>query len=238
MQTRNSNPQADWPEALLRSLLEQGSVHIGEIAIERDGSDFVLLGPPGEVERQEMDLPTEAFRQWVRRTEEGAYRPLSGALTLRRGWKRRCAGLAQLIEDLDAIYPMALQHLHLFRQGRLPGVGPSEVLARQGVLKDGEEAEPALAETVTASLCSRCARVPAWGDRPNMAANAIPCPEPCSLWVSLYRVGAGWGDERPEPAEPDLAVGFAEFTKPGNPTREALLRHLVAPSDGVSGKTP
>lgn len=231
MEPSMSRPEPEQPGALLCRLLAEGPLRLGQVTVESDGAGFLLLGPPGASERSDVDLPTESFRQWIRQTEDGAYRPLSGALSLRRGWRRSCATIEQLVKDLEVIYPMALCHLHLNRRGRLPVVEPGEILLRQSVLKQGEEVATALSESVTASLCANCVRAPVWAGESAEESGTIPCPEPCSFWVSLYREAAGWGEARPASSPPDDTAGFADFARPGNPVREALLHRLATCGD-------
>lgn len=219
------------PIAFLENLLTKGPLQIGQLTLKRDGASYLLAGPEGEGALTEIDLPTESFRQWIRRTDQGAYRPLSGAANLRSGWFRRCTTMEQLAEDLEVVYPMALQHLHLQARGCLPVVIPEETLARQGVLKSGQTAAPGLEGAVTATLCSRCVRTPVWRGEPATGGGTLPCPEPCSFWVSLVREAAGWGGVLPARVSADEAVGFAEFARGGNAIREDLLRRLASTAD-------
>ncbi len=55
------------------------------------------------------------------------------------------------------------------------------------------------------------------------ADGEIPCPEPCSVLVSLCREAALWQREPPSPAQADPNVAFAAFDAPGNEIREAYL---------------
>src|SRR6185437_2660421 len=77
-------------------------------------------------------------------------------------------------------------------------------------------------------LCSQCVRVPVWRGVQTDAAERggvarIPCPEPCSVLVSLCREAALWQQSPPVRSEPDRTVAFAAFETPGNEMREAYL---------------
>jgi hypothetical protein len=52
----------------------------------------------------------------------------------------------------------------------------------------------------------------------------VPCPEPCSVFVSLCREAALWEQAPPQPAAVDDRVAWAAFDEPGNEVREAYLQ--------------
>jgi hypothetical protein len=69
---------------------------------------------------------------------------------------------------------------------------------------------------------------PVWRDDqaapPLPGETTIPCPEPCSVLVSLCREAALWQRDPPPSSPIDPGVPFAAFEQPGNDVREAYLR--------------
>ena len=82
---------------------------------------------------------------------------------------------------------------------------------------------PAEARDVAANvLCGRCVRRPVWRDI-EPAGDEIPCPEPCSVMVSLCRDAAVWESNRPPSTPVDSDLPWAAFDMPGNVIREHYL---------------
>lgn len=203
----------------------------GELRIDFDGDVPVIHGPASE-DGCERDLePREdAIREWVREDELRRYRPLPTALTMRGGWRVRCEGGLSLEEALEVIYPLALRHTAMFEAGALRVVTLDEVFARQsGRYRGAARLSGQGREATKDVLCGRCAKSPLWDGEAD-AHGAIPCPEPCSLMLSICREAALWEAIEPTPAQPDPAVAWAAFDEPGNEIREAFLRERFAPA--------
>ena len=88
------------------------------------------------------------------------------------------------------------------------------VLARRGLDSD--------------TVCARCVKSPLWrpttGPLTEGTSLPLPCPEPCSVVVSLCREAALWEEGPPAFAAENLTVAWAAFDQPGNEIREAYLR--------------
>ena len=209
----------------------EACLQLGELTVEFAGDEAIIHGPSTGGEEREVECEPTALVAWTRFDDLGRYRPLRGARTMRHDWRTRCSK-ERLEEALDAVYPLALHHITDWTNGNLRLVGLDEVLSRQSgryelSSKLAQEARDAAAEV----LCARCVKVPVWrGERPER--DDIPCPEPCSVLVSLCREAAIWEEGLPEPVEPESSVQFADFETAGNEIREAYLRvRLAATSD-------
>lgn len=198
----------------------------GELRVERNDAGWMIYGPAAFAESP-LVAPGE-LREWTRTDALSRYRPLTGARTLRPGWRCRVLSGRELRETLEAIYPLATAHREQWQEGRLRVVGLDEVLRRQtGRYEAAAALSAAGRRAATDALCPRCVRVPIWSGAA-LAADDIPCPEPCSVMVSLCREAALWEVDRPTPAPVDPAVPFAAFETPGNELREATLRAFDA----------
>jgi hypothetical protein len=202
---------------------------IGELGVALHAAGAVLHGPRGISVEVELEATCTALREWIRYDGPGNYRPLSGARTLRRGWRLECeTGRGPTIEEaIDAVYPLALEHMAAYAGGTLRIVSLNGTLARQtgryAVARELSRQGRVAARDV---LCSRCVREPVWAEAGGLILpGAIPCPEPCSVMVSLCREAALWESEPPPESAIDETVGWAAFETPGNEVREAYLRH-------------
>lgn len=209
-----------------RVFTERRPFVLGEVTVSFVGASAVVQGPPSSSGVVDLPPDPDAVRLFVREDASGRYRPLSGARTMRGGWRVQCATPEELEMVLDAVYPLALRHREMAGRGELATVDLETVLARQtgryrvaARLSDGGRR---LAREV---LCGQCVRTPAWAGEP-IEVDGIPCPEPCSVLVALCREAALWEDEPPEPGPADSSVAYAAFDVPGNEIREAFLARL------------
>lgn len=214
---------------LLVERLEDGPLLLGQLTIDKGEDGFKVTGPTATANEDEensevvLDCDPDALREWVRFDDRGRYRPLNGAKTMRAGWRLECRSIDELERCLEAVYPLALRHIELWRRRELEVAPIDRALNRQTgryhKARDLSEAGRMLASEV---LCGICVKAPVWRDV-EPAAGQIPCPEPCSVLVALCREAAVWDEERPKAAEPDPKIGFADFEAPGNEVREAYL---------------
>jgi hypothetical protein len=203
---------------------------VGQLTVTIGEDEAVIEGPPAAGSVAELPADPEAVRAHVRFDAAGRYRPLPGSLDLPGGWRARFERLEDLDAAIDAVYPLGTIHAAQWADGTLRVVSLEEVLARQsGRYESSSGLSDAGRERASAVLCSQCARTPVW---PFRAADgrpqgpeplSLPCPEPCSVLVSLCREAAAWEADAPPSSEPDAAVPFAAFETPGNAIREALI---------------
>ncbi|MBI2767441.1 MAG: hypothetical protein HYX53_16220 [Chloroflexi bacterium] len=214
---------------------------LGEVTVRfADGAAGVEGPDPGPA----MSLSDTAAR--LRHDSAGRYRPLPSAFGLPGGWRVRCASAAALAAAIDAVYPFATTHVQQHRDGSLRVVPVDEVFARQtGRYRVAAELDAAGRTAAVAALCSRCVKTPVWtgppavearlptpnAQRPTPPGQWLPCPEPCSVMLSLCREAALWQHDPPAAAPADDAVPFAAFDQPGNAIREDYLRTRYAGSD-------
>jgi sirohydrochlorin cobaltochelatase len=196
---------------------------IGELRVTEDAGGPVLHGPRRRGAEIEIEPDEAALRDHARFDRHGRYRPLSGARSLRGGWRVVCGPNFPVEDAIEAVYPLALVHRRRFEAGMLELVTLETVLQRQGGRYEVAGALPAEAGALASEvLCALCVRTPAWrGDA--VGPSGIPCPEPCSVLVSHCREGALWETSPPAPTAVDAAVAFAAFDEPGNEVREEYL---------------
>lgn len=209
------------------------SFELGEVFVRFEGERAIVKGPRRPVEHDVSGAP-DALRERLRFDEQGRYRPLSGAGTMPGGW-RVTVPAGELCNVIEAIYPLATTHLSQFARGELRLMSMDDVLRRQTGRYRAAASLDAEGRCVAATvLCGRCSRVPLWrGDDVCGSGPFIPCPEACSVLVSLCRDAAIWQQQPPAAAAGDLSIGFAAFEEPGNEVREAYLaaRYGYATSD-------
>ena len=207
--------------------------NLGQLAVEFDGETAVIHGPTGGVTEIEVESNEAALRNWVRHDAAGRYRPLPGANNLRADWRVRCSAALPLPAALDIIYPLAMLHLQQHRAGTLDVVPLQTVLERQTGRYARAVTLPSEARAVSANvLCGRCVKQPAWRGS-TVERDQIPCPEPCSVLVSLCRDAASWESAPPPSVPVDPAIPWAAFESPGNEVREQYLGERFAGSNRV-----
>ena len=139
--------------------------------------------------------PREA-REISKTTEGGEYRPLKSSPNLRRGWELRLTGAADLAVAMNYLYPAGIVHWHLSREGRLAVTSYRENAARQsGIYKRVQRLSDEGVQDTARACCEDavCLKKTLWDvdeDTPlamDRGEGTIPCPEPCSVFVSLAR---------------------------------------------------
>ncbi|MBA4179593.1 MAG: hypothetical protein C0506_03300 [Anaerolinea sp.] len=205
----------------------------GQLRIEFDVQTPVVHGPAATGEERRIEAREDALREWVRDDALGRYRPLPTARTMRPGWYVRCEPGFSLDDALEVIYPLAVRHQRMLAEGTLRLVSLQRVFDRQsGRYRAAGKLSAAGREAARRVLCNRCVKVPLW-DGETAGSKDIPCPEPCSLMLSLCREAALWEEAPPAPAPIDPSVAWAAFDEPGNEIRETYLRERSAPANEV-----
>jgi hypothetical protein len=135
-------------------------------------------------------------REISKLTEGGEYRPLKSAPNLRRGWLLRVPDGATLAVAMNYLYPAALVHWHLEREGRLEITHYRQNAARQsGIYKRVQRLSDEGARNAALACCEDavCLKRRLWDvdeETPldeGRGNGEIPCPEPCSVFVSFAR---------------------------------------------------
>lgn len=198
---------------------------VGQLVIDERG--FGVPGEGAEVPFTSLD----ELRVWVRTDATGRYRPLSGARTLKAGWRFEFADPAFGAAAVETVYPLATIHQRQLAAGDLRIVSLEDVLARQSGRYEDSSSLPAAGRVrAFRTVCAECVRVPVWnGDR--CAEDEIPCPEPCSVLVAFCREAAIWETDRPPLTSADATIAWAAFDEPGNELRERYLQEMTAPDE-------
>jgi hypothetical protein len=204
----------------------------------------------------EVSEDPRAAREIAKLTEGGQYRPLKSSPNLRRGWELRVADAHALVIAMNYLYPAGVVHWYLHREGRLHLTSFKENAARQsGIYKRVQRLSDDGVHHAAQACCEDavCLKRTLWDvdeDTPlevDRGEGEIPCPEPCSIFVSFARRVRLFERENDaaglSPSErEDLAalveaaatgeVGFAreaEFERPLNERRMRYRRLTLVP---------
>jgi 4Fe-4S iron-sulfur cluster binding domain/DR2241 stabilising domain len=204
----------------------------------------------------EVSEDPRVAREIAKLTAGGEYRPLKSSPNLRRGWELRVPDAHALVIAMNYLYPAGVVHWHLHREGRLRLTTFRENAARQsGIYKRIQRLSDQGVLDAALACCEDvvCLKKTLWDvdeDTPlavDRGEGEIPCPEPCSIFVSFARrvrlferedVATGLTASERE----DLAalveaaatgeVGYAreaEFEKPLNERRMRYRRLTLIP---------
>lgn len=141
------------------------------------------------------DNPRDA-REISKLTEDGEYRPLKSSPNLRRGWLLRLTDEKELATAMNYLYPAAIGHWRLHREGRLEITHYRPNAARQsGIYKRVQALTDEGVQDAARACCEDavCLKKTLWDVDENNPLQAergegdIPCPEPCSIFVSFAR---------------------------------------------------
>ncbi|WP_053058118.1 DR2241 family protein [Rubrobacter aplysinae] len=180
-----------------------------QVLIRRVEPDETPSGPTGggyelrhadDVDRLPRELNTyedpRQAREIAKLTETGEYRPLKSAPNLRRGWLLRLADEEGLSAAMGYLYPAAVVHWYLERAGELQITSYRENAARQtGIYQRIQSLSDAGVKRAARACCedSVCLKRTLWDVDEHVpldmdrGGGEIPCPEPCSVFVSFAR---------------------------------------------------
>jgi hypothetical protein len=137
-----------------------------------------------------------AAREIAKLTGEGEYRPLKSSPNLRRGWAIKVPGAGELAVAMNYLYPAGIVHWHLCREGGLEITDFRENAARQsGIYKRIQRLSDEGVRNAARACCEDavCLKRTLWdvdGGTPlemERGNGEIPCPEPCSVFISFAR---------------------------------------------------
>lgn len=177
------NPWGHYPAAgaseLIDAVEKRGTMPFGHILLT---TTEVRHSAPSSV-MTTITTPA-ALRQQVR---ENPFRPLAVSDDLPNGWRVPVSQINMLPAIVETIYPGALADWALYRHGNLTIGSLRNLGERQvGMFRDIHLTPQTTVEECIELLCGHCARHATWhyGESPE---NAIPCPEPCNLWLSRVK---------------------------------------------------
>jgi len=135
-------------------------------------------------------------REISKLTDAGEYRPLKSSPNLRHGWALKVEDVRGLGVAMNYLYPAAQVHWYLYREGRLEITDYRENAARQsGIYKRIQHLSDEGVQNAARACCENavCLKKTLWdvdaGTPLKMyrGQGEIPCPEPCSIFVSFAR---------------------------------------------------
>lgn len=148
-------------------------------------------------------VSTDPFyaRELAQLTNAGAHRPLKTAPNLRQGWALVDLDAAGLWTALGYLYPAAAVHWHAGRTGTLRVTHWRDTATRQtGIYQPVRLLPAGVVPRVVRACCADavCLRRVAWDvdeltflgspdEGPVVGDAAVPCPEACSIFISLAR---------------------------------------------------
>ncbi len=144
----------------------------------------------------EVHEDPRAAREIARLTESGEHRPLKSSPNLRRGWEIRVHDQKGLAVAMNYLYPAGIVHWYLRREGRLEITSFRESAARQsGIYKRIQRLSERGVQNAARACCEDavCLKKTMWDvdEKTPLASHRgegeIPCPEPCSVFISFAR---------------------------------------------------
>ena len=212
--------------------LQFGDLAWGELMVRWEANGVVIEGPRCTSHPDFPPVDVDDFRDWLRHSEQGVYRPLSGARSMRGNWKLQGLTVSQAVEYVDAAYPLSWRHRCQHLAGELRVTSFEDVSRRQtGRYKKASQLSEVGRHGCVAALCAQCVRVPCWYESPpEMKEEFIPCPEPCNLFLTLASEALDWTQNSwpVDDTNEDEDVGFADFKHPGNPIRCRYMRQFFS----------
>ncbi|MFC6836027.1 DR2241 family protein [Halomarina ordinaria] len=180
------------------------------------------------------DDPLDA-RHLATEDDDGRYRPLKTAPTLRTGWVFPDLSGEEVVEAIDYFYPATVANWHREREGALDVTHWRETAERQtGIYDVVDELSGEQVEWLAQSCCvdSQCLKRRMWDEEEGAELDvprgegAFPCREPCSLVVAAARK---WTTLEREEAR--------EYTFTLTPSEKEQVEDLVdAVADGRVGE--
>lgn len=137
-----------------------------------------------------------AARELAKLTKPGEHRPLKSSPNLRRGWALQVADASELWIAMNYLYPASVVHWYLYRKGKLKITTYRENATRQsGIYKRIQCLSDKGVQDAARACCEDavCLKKTLWDVDPktplamDRGEGEIPCPEPCSVFVSLAR---------------------------------------------------
>jgi hypothetical protein len=144
----------------------------------------------------EIHEDPRAAREIARLTGMGEHRPLKSSPNLRRGWEIKVRDAPSLAVAMNYLYPAGIAHWHFHREGKLATTSFRENAARQsGIYKRIQHLSDRGVQDAARACCEDavCLKRTLWDVdektplEMHRGDGEIPCPEPCSLFVSFAR---------------------------------------------------
>ena len=177
---------------------EPGGRVFGQVLIRAEPSGGYYLCHQDDAGAVDLDLHEDprTAREIAKLTDAGEYRPLKSSPNLRHGWALKVKDAHGLGVAMNYLYPAAQVHWHLYREGRLKITDYRENATRQsGIYKRIQRLTDEGVQNAARACCEDavCLKKTLWnvdGETPlkiDRGKGEIPCPEPCSIFVSFAR---------------------------------------------------
>jgi 4Fe-4S iron-sulfur cluster binding domain/DR2241 stabilising domain len=170
----------------------------GQVLVRRDppaGYSLRHVADAGAEGLKPYKDPRDA-REIARLTEAGEHRPLKSSPNLREGWELRVADEKELAVAINYLYPAGMVHWYLHTEGRLRITNYRETAARQsGIYRRVRRLSDEGVRAAARACCEDavCLKRVLWDVdektplEMERGEDEIPCPEPCSVFVSFAR---------------------------------------------------
>ena len=170
----------------------------GQVMLRPTSTGGYVLRHAEDAQAGDLEVSEDpcAAREIARLTESGEYRPLKSSPNLRRGWELRVADPRSLATAMDYLYPAGVAHWYLYREGKLSLTTFRQNAARQsGIYKRTQRLSDRGVHDAARACCEDavCLKKTLWDvddETPldiDRGVGEIPCPEPCSIFVSFAR---------------------------------------------------
>jgi hypothetical protein len=169
----------------------------GQVLIRQTSPGYSLRHEDdADVADLELHEDPRSAREISRLTEAGEHRPLKSSPNLRRGWEIRVQDPKGLAVAMNYLYPAGTVHWYLHREGELEITSYRESAARQsGIYKRIRHLSEGGVQNAARACCEDavCLKKTLWDvdERTPLEMDRgegeIPCPEPCSVFVSFAR---------------------------------------------------
>jgi hypothetical protein len=169
----------------------------GQVRVRRTSGGYSLRhADDADAGGLEVHEDPRAAREIAKLTESGEYRPLKSSPNLRRGWEITASDTGDLAVAMNYLYPAGIVHWYLYREGRLGITSFRENAARQsGIYKRVQRLSDEGVQNAARACCEDavCLKRTLWDVdeeaplRMDRGDGEIPCPEPCSVFVSFAR---------------------------------------------------
>ena len=169
----------------------------GQVRVSRSSGGYSLRhADDADAGGLEVHEDPRAAREIAKLTESGEYRPLKSSPNLRRGWEITASDAEHLAVAMNYLYPAGIVHWYLYREGRLGVTGFRKNAARQsGIYKRVQRLSDERVQNTARACCEDavCLKRTLWDVdegtplRMDRGDGEIPCPEPCSVFVSFAR---------------------------------------------------
>jgi hypothetical protein len=169
----------------------------GQVLIRKTSPGYSLRhADDADAADLELHEDPRSAREISRLTEAGEHRPLKSSPNLQRGWEIRVQDPKGLAVAMNYLYPAGIVHWHLRREEKLQITNYRESAARQsGIYKRIQRLSDGGVQNAARACCEDavCLKKTLWDvdektplemDR---GEGEIPCPEPCSVFISFAR---------------------------------------------------